>query len=103
MSEISGVLKTEGNPQTNYSSSSLSLSLFFFFALTTEQNVTACWYPAFIIARISSYAEISHCADEHLCSFYSRIPLIWHAWDGTGAGLSNIVDCQAVSIPKSCK
>ena len=62
---------------------------FFFFwcALTTQQNVTVCWYPACGVVHISSYAESSHCTDEHMCSFYSRIPLIWHARDWTGAGL----------------
>lgn len=35
-----------------------------------------------------------------MCSFYSRVPLIWHARDWTGAGLSNIVDCQVVPVPK---
>jgi len=46
------------------------------------------------------HAEISHCTNEHMCSFYNRIPLIWHAQDWTGAGLSNIVDCQVVPVPK---
>ena len=33
-------------------------------------------------------------------SFYYRIPLIWNTWHWTGAGLSNIVDCEAVPIPE---
>ena len=56
-----------------------------------------CWIFS-LCSDVMFYVSTDLYKQKHFFSLYIRIPLVWHQWDQTGPGLSNVLDYQAVLI-----